>query len=187
MISVIIPNKNGRKIITDLSNQLYDNYELIVIEDKSLRGQSWALNRGIEKATGEYLMFLDDDLQLEDNLLSELLTALEDTEHSLAYCNYKRVGVLNGVHRSLDWDYKELKKYNYISNCSLVRAKDFTGWDENIYRLKDWDAWLTIGEQGHTGIWVDKVLFTAFYGIDGISIVDDGKVAENIIKTKHNL
>mgnify|MGYP003971391959 FL=1 len=44
VISVIISNKKGRKLITDLSNQTFKDYELIVIKDENLKGQSWTVN-----------------------------------------------------------------------------------------------------------------------------------------------
>ena len=187
MISVITPNKAGREIITDLDFQTYTDFEWIVIKDKELKGQSWALNRGIEKARGEYLMFLDDDLNIENTLLEDLYKALDGTEHSLAYCSFKKMGLLKGTHRSQPWDFEELKKYNYISACSMVMAKDFPGWDEGIKRLKDWDVWLTMGAQGKTGVWVDRALFTAHFEEDGISTYNDGGSSVKIIKAKHNL
>lgn len=95
--------------------------------------------------------------------------------------------MVNGKHGAIAWDYELLKQCNYISMCSLVRAKDFPGLDESIYRLKDWDVWLTMAENGCTGAWVDKCLFTAYFDIDGISSHSDNGEASNIIKTKHNL
>ena len=187
MISVIIPNKKGREIRTDLSSQIFKDFELIVIKDKELRGQSWALNRGIEKAKFDYLMFLDDDLDLEPNILKELYEALKGTTHSLAYCNFNKKGVINGVHRANNWDVEHLKRNNYISNCSMVVKKDFPGFDEDIFKLKDWDVWLTMAENKKTGVWVDKVLFTAHYAEDGISVVNDFQKHKKIIFKKHDL
>jgi len=187
MISVIIPNKKGRKLRTSLNNQTFKDFELIVIKDEHLKGQSWALNRGIEKAKGEYYMFLDDDLDIADSLLDDLYNAIKDTKHTIAYCNFDRKGKVNGNHKANEWDYDTLKKHNYISNCSLVVAKDFPKWDENIHRLKDWDMWLTLAEKGCTGVWVDKTLFTAYYDEDGISSNSDGGKSEKIVKDKHNL
>jgi len=184
---VIIPNKKGRKIITDLSKQTFTDYELIVVEDRLLKGQSWALNRGIGYASGKHLMFLDDDLILEDTLLEFLYKAIIGTKHSIAYCNYKMDGVMRGTHSAVEWSYDILKKHNYISGCSLVVAKHFPGWDESIKRLKDWDVWLTMAGQGRTGVWVDKVLFTAIFYKDGISSFSDGGEAEKIVRKKHNL
>ncbi len=187
-VSVITPNKAGREMVTDLEDQTFTDFEHIIIKDMELKGQSWALNQGIKKAKGEYYMFLDDDLHVEDTLLEDLFNALDGTEHSLAYCGFRLAGRLRGYIPGGEWDVERLKKSNYISNCSMVRAKDFTEWDESIFRFKDWDAWLTMAENGHTGVWVNKTLFTAYYFEDGISThPDKSGEAAKIIQRKHGL
>jgi hypothetical protein len=49
----------------------------------------------------------------------------------------------------------------YIHTSALIRRTHFPRFDESLKRLQDWDLWLTMLEEGHMGIWVDKVLFTA--------------------------
>ena len=131
-------------------------------------------------------MFLDDDLLLEKTLLEDLYNAFKDTNHSIAYCNLKRIGMK--THIASEWNHEKLNNINYISNCSMVKAKDFPGWDETIMRLKDWDVWLTMAENGKTGIWVNKTLLTALYSEDGISSSKKGlELAKKIVRDKHNL
>lgn len=47
----------------------------------------------------------------------------------------------------------------FIHTTSLLRRNDFPGFDENIKRLQDWDLWLTMLEQGRTGVWLPEYLF----------------------------
>ena len=95
-VSVIIPTFNRaqllRRALRSVRSQTWQDYEVIVVDDHSSdgttrmigeledsriecirhttnRGQSAALNTGIEKARGEYLAFLDDD----DEWLAEKL------------------------------------------------------------------------------------------------------------------
>jgi len=42
-------------------------------------------------------------------------------------------------------------------------------WDENLKRFQDWDLWLTMGEQGKTGVWVDEYLFRVLTRKNGMS------------------
>jgi CDP-glycerol glycerophosphotransferase (TagB/SpsB family)/glycosyltransferase involved in cell wall biosynthesis len=104
-ISIIIPTFNGRDIIKTAVNsvlkQNYDNIEIIVVDDgssnpcedvlkefnddrivyyyKTNSGPGLSRNYGIEKATGEYIFFLDaDDKIHQTGLTSLLLYALEN-------------------------------------------------------------------------------------------------------------
>jgi len=95
-ISIIIPNYNCCKFIKrtfdSIINQTYDNYEVIFIDDGSIdnsleivnqykkilknkinvikqynQNGAVARNRGLEIATGDYVLFLDSDDELYDN------------------------------------------------------------------------------------------------------------------------
>lgn len=72
MISIIIPAYRAdatlKKCLKSIENQSYKDYEVIVIKD--VLGASKARNRGIQKATGEFIFFLDaDDILAEDALM----------------------------------------------------------------------------------------------------------------------
>ena len=100
-VSVIIPVFNQEKYISatldSVLNQNFDDYEIIVVDDGSTddslkiinekfsdsqiphkiihqdnAGVSGARNRGIDEASGEYLLFVDGDDYILTNHLSEL-------------------------------------------------------------------------------------------------------------------
>jgi len=54
---------------------------------------------------------------------------------------------------------ERLKIIPFIHTTSLIRREHFSGFDENIKKLQDWDLWLTMLAKGHAGIWINKVLF----------------------------
>ncbi len=96
------------KCIESVLAQTYQDYELLLVDDGSpdgsgkicdayaakypdkLRvihqpngGAGAARNHGIELSTGEYLLFVDGDDYLSDNLLEELAAAIEKTDADL--------------------------------------------------------------------------------------------------------
>jgi hypothetical protein len=91
----------------------------------------------------------------------------------------------------------------YIHTTTLLRRDHFpsAGWDENIRKLQDWDFYLTMLDEGHTGHWIDQVLFTirpggvyshwmpkSFYRFfPFLSSVQRYEKAVAIVKKKHHL
>lgn len=94
--------------------QTYQNFELIVIEngpkdrteeicnelnkeDKiiyiyhEIPNVSKARNTGIEKATGEYLAFIDADDQYENTFLEKLVKEMKETNAQLVTCGYRTI------------------------------------------------------------------------------------------------
>jgi glycosyltransferase involved in cell wall biosynthesis len=184
-VSVVTPHRPDREMLTDLSDQTFKDFEHIVITDTDFRGQCWARNRGLEQAEADYVLFLDDDLILEDDCVKRFYNGVQG--YSFAYCNYWLRGVINGQHIAHEFDYESLKKNNYISSCSIVKKSDFFGWDESLNRLVDWDAWLTMAENGKTGKWIDEFLFTAVFDKTAISVGADYAEAKERVATKHRL
>lgn len=99
--SIIIPVYNVEEYIKDclesVKKQTFKDYEVLVVndgtKDKSMdivknydvkvinqenQGLSGARNTGAKEAKGEYIIFLDSDDWIENNLLEEISKALED-------------------------------------------------------------------------------------------------------------
>ena len=191
LISIIIPTRIEKELpfcLKSLKNQTYLNKEISIVRDINKRGACWARNQGLKKAKGKYLFFCDDDIELNSKVLEIFVSALENSKTSFAYCNYKRKGRLEGIVKSIHWNTEELKKRNYISTMSLVKAKDFPkeGFDENLKRFQDWDLWLTMAEQGKYGIYINQVLFTAYYKEGDISCNKINiEESTHIVRKKH--
>lgn len=120
MISVIIPLYNVERFIgkclESLENQIYKDFEVLVIDDGSTdksamivneyieknflniklmqqknAGVSVARNRGINEAMGDYLCFVDADDLIAPEYLNIMLNEFINTNCDLVFCGYKKV------------------------------------------------------------------------------------------------
>lgn len=80
---------------TDSSFKICQNYakqdNRIILLDKPNGGLSDARNYGLEKATGEYILFVDGDDYIHHQMVELLYTCLQKSSADIAYCNYLSV------------------------------------------------------------------------------------------------
>ncbi|MFV8291143.1 glycosyltransferase family 2 protein [Aerococcus viridans] len=114
LVSIIVPIYNKEKelarCVESIINQTYENIEIILVNDgsndkteavcedlklrdsrikifhKSNGGVSTARNLGIEKSRGDYLMFIDPDDWVSDNIVKRLLEELEELGSDIVSC-----------------------------------------------------------------------------------------------------
>ncbi len=115
-VSIIIPVYNVEKYlercVDSALNQTYKNLEIILVNDGSTdnsleickkyetenrvkifseenRGLPVARNLGVKKSSGDYIIFLDSDDWLDDNLIEKLVK--NNSEKTLSGCNVKDI------------------------------------------------------------------------------------------------
>lgn len=126
-VSVIIPNYNGERFLVQCLNsvikQNYDNKEIIIIDDGSTdesrkiiekyikehsehniipifqanMNASIARNEGIKVASGKYVVFLDSDDILEDNIIKFCVESMKKNNSDLVIGNYTIINEDNEV------------------------------------------------------------------------------------------
>ncbi len=189
MISIIIPLYNQAKKVDEclasILEQTYENYEVIVVNDRSTdrlskiikkykqefgikiefmhnkenHGAPYTRNKGFRRSKGEFVFFCDADSVLDEEALELMIEALkENSEASYAYSSHKYG---HKLFKLWPFDADRLRRMPYIHSMALLRRKHFpkSGWDESLNKLQDWDLWLTMLDNGHTGVWIDQVLF----------------------------
>ena len=187
LISVIIPVYNGEKTIREtiesVLDQTFQDFEVIIIndgsQDKTLEvinnipdsrlkvfsypnaGLSASRNRGLSRAGGEYIAFLDaDDLWTEDKLEAQLLALEQNPQAALAYSWSDYIDessnfVRHGSHITVNGDaYPRLLLTDILENGSnpLIRKQalvEVGGSDETLPSVEDWDLWLRIAARYH--------------------------------------
>jgi glycosyltransferase involved in cell wall biosynthesis len=175
-ISIIITTKNEAKNIERcliaIKNQTFQNYEIIVVDNRSKDQtkkiaknytefvftagpeRSSQRNYGEKKAKGKYIFFLDADMELSKKVLEECIKKIESDkqlggiivpEVSVAQTFWEKVKAF------------ERSFYNESGDTSTDAARFFTrvaftkigGYDETITGPEDWDLSERVGETGY--------------------------------------
>lgn len=210
-LSVIIPAWQAASTIENtlrsIFSQSFTDYEIIVVNDgstddllerlKKYEGSITVINQenkeagaarnaGERHAKGKYLFFCDADVILKPEIFEKMIMVLE--LNPLASFCYSAFIFGWKKFRALPYSAERLKKFNYISTMSIVRKKDFLGFDESLKRFQDWDLWLRMAKEGKKGLAWPEVLFNSPILKGGKS---SGKRPEGealqIIKNKHHL
>lgn len=171
-----------RETLISLRNQTYPNVEVVVVEDGKecagdmirkefsdldivyfatgeKAGRSKAGNMAMERATGKYLNFLDDDDLFYADHVEVLVSNLSKSENKAAYTyafetpievfskdpyEYSVKNYL-GTHKQ-DFNKIMLCHHNYIPIQAIMFEKSlfeqYGGLDESLDALEDWDLWV---------------------------------------------
>jgi glycosyltransferase involved in cell wall biosynthesis len=184
-ISVIIPAYNSEKTIShtikSVLNQTLSVLELIVINDGSQdstlevirqiqdsrikvfsysnAGGNVSRNRGLNRAVGEFVSFLDaDDLWTPDKLQSQFKALQENVTAKVAYSWTDYIDtngqfILSGKRINVNGNvYENLLLSNFLENGSnpLICRKSLItlgGFDESLSAAQDWDMWLRLASK----------------------------------------
>lgn len=157
-VSVVIPNYNGEKYLRDciesLRTQSYKDFETIIIDNASQDstypwieeeypeiffkrldqnyGFSKAVNEGIKRSKGEYVLLLNNDTVVESDFVGELVKAIEKDERifgvsskMIAYQNHDIMDDAGDEYTILGWTLKrgDGKSVNdYTKACHVFSA-----------------------------------------------------------------
>ncbi len=183
-VSIIMPSYNRSEVILSaihsVLRQKYKNYELIVVDDGSTdqtetllkqefehllgnklhyykiekSGVSKARNFGLQKASGEYVAYLDTDNVWRPHFLGTMLHLLQTSFSKCAYCALEVENEIDKMVFSLyeaPFNWSSLYKKNHIDLNGFVHHKsiyqELGGFDEELTRLVDWDLILRFTEK----------------------------------------
>ncbi|MFA6512128.1 MAG: glycosyltransferase family A protein [Patescibacteria group bacterium] len=149
-------------------------------ESADSRGASIARNVGASGIHDGYLFFCDADTILEPDTLERLSNALDMHPYmSFAYGPFIFGDRFFHVPR---FSLRLLEIQNYIPTMALLRARDFTGFDESLPRFQDWEIWLRLARAGKQGIRVKGSLYSTPIREHSISAATSGILEEDFRK-----
>lgn len=137
-----------------------------------------AANFGLDRASGGYLLFLDEDDWIAPDHVEQLLNCLTGRQGiRAAYSSTRKTDVTGKATLETfqqSFDRLLLMRDNYIPIHSMLFARDLLEegcrFDEKFEIFEDWDFWLQLSE--HTDFHhVDRC--TAFYRVGGASETGD--------------
>lgn len=161
-ISVIIPAYNVEKYIRrcldSVVNQTYEDLEIVVVNDgstdrtgeiireyeerfpgrvrlyeKENGGQSSARNLGIEKATGEYIGFVDSDDFVSTRMYEKLYKEAEENGCDIVTCGYYGCEAATGLITGYQTGYKGEFNQSIYENPLILRVNAPYPWNK-LYR-----------------------------------------------------
>ena len=184
-ISVIIPTKNRAQDVVECVNSvlvsIYKDFEIIIVDDnseddsvavieKQFRdnslitllsshkdlGAGGSRNSGAFKATGKYILFVDNDNVIDPKMIEHLVGFFEKTpdcgmvgplmlyknDPSLIWMYFADINMMTSMARykgnqeKNEGQYPEIQRVGHLPNCFMVLNKDFKkvkGFDEKFF------------------------------------------------------
>lgn len=155
-------NDNSGKMIQEYA----DNYANILPINQANSGVSAARNNGIEKASGEYLLFVDGDDYLETEYIKKLVEAAQRNASDLVICGCTMVDSEGKVIRELIPEkYKKGEQEEWAYRLSSVCS--------HLYRRK---VWIESGIKFAEGVRGEDIPVDLYfnYTCNNIAVIPEG-------------
>ncbi|HFR3748977.1 TPA: glycosyltransferase family 2 protein, partial [Streptococcus suis] len=150
LVSIIVPVYNAEKYLIEcldsISNQSYENIEVILLNDGSTDGSkdicqryvendsrivlinkdnsgvSSTRNMGLYLAKGEYITFVDSDDYIESTMVEKLLRSIKENKSDFSICGHRMTGNKRGFN-----DSKRLSEITVAPSREFLKAIITTG------------------------------------------------------------
>ncbi|MCQ2482204.1 MAG: glycosyltransferase [Clostridia bacterium] len=116
-IELIIVNDGSTDNTTDALNKYFGDMPNVKLINKPNGGPSSARNRGLDEATGKYVVFTDVDDVIEPDYVDYLFNLVNDNDADMSVCGYMK---MNENEKLSDFAVPEEKIYVYNQEEALV-------------------------------------------------------------------
>ena len=179
LITVIIRSKARATLpdaLASVARQTHPNLEVVIIDATGGRhpgvadrcgpfpvrlipadaplNRPQAANRGLDHASGEWLIFLDDDDFFDPPHVASLLATAQRSGRRVAYSGTRVLDAQGRVVWQLNHPYARLAlfEHNYIQMGAALFYRSLVElgcrFDENMLLYQDWDFWLQLAKHG---------------------------------------
>ncbi len=177
MISALLPISNTEnpklidRCLKSLARQTYKDFEVLIVTSKNTAqkisritkkypfvkilkkdlGKSAARNFASKKAKGNYLLHLDADVKLSQNLLEECLKVIEKEKGQVIAFGYKELPGKNFWNKCRALERKIFFRDSVLEGPEFIKKSLFEqigGFDPQADPLDDWDLHLALKSKG---------------------------------------
>lgn len=146
LVSIIMPAYNSERFISDsidsVIDQSYQNWELLIVDDKSTdntpaiiqgyldndqriylkileenSGAAVSRNNAVERANGKYLAFLDSDDLWEPDKLSNQIKFMEENDYGFTSTSFEEINEDNQLSGNITKSHKKLDYDGVLKYC----------------------------------------------------------------------
>lgn len=190
-LSIVIPYYRTYELTTQLLGtlvpQLNNDVEVILIDDgcnekrldkykESIRiihlkeniGGAGASNKGIEKAKGQYIGFVDSDDMIAEDYIKTLVEAIDTHNEEVIYMGWKDINT--GV--------TTLRPDNYAQWKAIYKKEIIPRFPEGRRYSYDVPFYDELKQKGHTKHYIEKVLYFYNSNREGCLSLEKKKIIE---------
>lgn len=152
-IEIIIVNDGSTDSSSDIIRRYADSYSNVLSVEQANMGVSEARNRGIDRAQGEFILFLDGDDYIGADYVSSLVEAAENYACDLVICGCTMVDTAGReIQRIVPDGYERGTREEWAYRLSSVCS--------HLYRRK---AWMDAGIQFAIGVRGEDLPIALFF------------------------
>ena len=184
-VSVVIPTFNSsntvKRTIESVLNQTHENFEILITDDNSTdntiliikkylkkhdniklfclnvnQGAGYARNFSINKASGDYIAFLDSDDYWYPNKLEVQIQFMKKRKIHFTYSSYDvidEVGKkINKINAKPKIDYIDILRNNYLGCLTVIYDVNYFGklYMPKLRKRQDWCLWIDVIKKNGT-------------------------------------
>jgi len=186
-IEIIIVNDGSSDNTQEIAKQIHKKYpEKIQIITQKNMGLYAARNNGIAKASGIFIVPLDADDKLNNEMISKCMKTIEKYDSDIVYVGYQRFGLIETSNL--------LKPFSdsnplYVTPCSATAFfkkeiwKNIGGYKKNMSDgYEDWEFWINAYKHGYKFQQYPEILF--YYRVKEESMFTNAYKKEDYLKSK---